>query len=481
MLRRLPYRIQIPFGLSVAVLITALLVTGISAKIYVSNVREETLATLDRAVVLIGAQARPMLAADDTWKTFTLLRDTAALIPGATKGNARLALLDVEGRVFAASDPIKLETGQELLGGLWRGKVLKAPIQITMTERLSFPDGSAVLLESIKSEDGQTLGYVFIEVDALVFAPDWIALAKTALIGVALAVMLLVPVGWWVGKRMTQPVARLIKVIERIGNQPFETLRSEVPKTRDPELSRISNAITQLINELEQHGMADARALSAERLAAVGRMTAAVAHEINNPLMGLLTATQTLRLHGEDKKIRELTVDLVDRGLQQLRTTLAALLPQVRIEDRTLEPGDLEDVIRLVQFAANSNSANLSGRIEVDSALRVPSAPMRQVMLNLLFNAIKAAGIEGQIEAILKADSNKVEFVVFNSGASLTKEKLRETLEAESGLDPRGFGLWVCQELASHYQGGLELDVSISEGTRLTFWIPNREFQVDEA
>jgi signal transduction histidine kinase len=350
-----------------------------------------------------------------------------------------------------------------------------------MTERLSFPDGSAVLLESIKSEDGQTLGYVFIEVDALVFAPDWIALAKTALIGVALAVMLLVPVGWWVGKRMTQPVARLIKVIERIGNQPFETLRSEVPKTRDPELSRISNAVTQLINELEQHGMADARALSAERLAAVGRMTAAVAHEINNPLMGLLTATQTLRLHGENKKIRELTVDLVDRGLQQLRTTLAALLPQVRIEDRTLEPGDLEDVIRLVQFAANSNSANLSGRIEVDSALRVPSAPMRQVMLNLLFNAIKAAGIEGQIEAILKADSNKVEFVVFNSGASLTKEKLRETLEAESGLDPRGFGLWVCQELASHYQGGLELDVSISEGTRLTFWIPNRESQVDEA
>jgi signal transduction histidine kinase len=197
--------------------------------------------------------------------------------------------------------------------------------------------------------------------------------------------------------------------------------------------------------------------------------------------MGLLTATQTLRLHGENKKIRELTVDLVDRGLQQLRTTLAALLPQVRIEDRTLEPGDLEDVIRLVQFAANSNSANLSGRIEVDSALRVPSAPMRQVMLNLLFNAIKAAGIEGQIEAILKADSNKVEFVVFNSGASLTKEKLRETLEAESGLDPRGFGLWVCQELASHYQGGLELDVSISEGTRLTFWIPNRESQVDEA
>jgi signal transduction histidine kinase len=481
MLRRLPYRVQIPFGLSVAVLITALLVTAVSARLFASSARLETLATLDRAVVLVVAQAKPLLAADDTWRTFALLRDTAALIPGTSTGHARLAVLDVEGKVFAASDPAQLETGRSLLGEMWHGQVLNNSQDVTQTQRLNLQDGAVILLEPIRSEDGQTLGYVFMEVESPVFAPDWVALLKTALIGIALAVMLLVPVGWWVGKRMTQPVARLIRVIERIGHEPPDVLRGEVPHTTDPELSRIGEAVLQLVAELEQRGKAEARALSAERLAAVGRMTAAVAHEINNPLMGLITATQTLRLHGENEKIRVQTVDLVDRGLQQIRTTLAALLPQARIEDRPLEPGDLDDVITLVQVTAASQSAHLSGHIEVDSALRVPSAPLRQVMLNLLLNAIKAAGMYGHIEATLKADASKVQLCVFNSGAPLTQEKFRETLEAESGRDPRGFGLWVCQELASHYQGGFELDSSNTKGTRLVFWLPNRETHVGDA
>lgn len=480
MLRRLPYRIQIPLGLSVAVFVTALLVTAVSARFFASGARLETLATLDRAVVLIVSQARPLLAADDTWRMFSLLRDTAALIPGTSSGHARLAVLDVDGKVFAASDPIQLETGRALLGEVWHGQPLTSPQANASPQTWSQPDGSVILLEPIRSEDGQTLGHVFMEVDAAVFAPNWLALSKTALIGVVLAVMVLVPVGWLVGKRMTQPVARLIRVIERIGHASPNALRREIPITTDPELSRIGDAVQQLLGELEQRGKAEARALSAERLAAVGRMTAAVAHEINNPLMGLLTATQTLRLHGENLGIRNRTVDLLDRGLQQIRTTVAALLPQARIEDRPLEPGDLDDVVTLVQAVVRTHLVQLTTRIEVESALRVPSAPLRQAMLNLLLNGIKAAGTHGRVEALLWADASTVKLCISNTGTPLTEEAFQETLTAESGLDPRGFGLWVCQELASHYRGGFELDTSHCEGTRLIFWLPNREPKVSE-
>ncbi len=475
MLRRLPYRVQIPLGLSLAVLLTALLVTAVSARISASSARFETLATLDRAVVLLVAQARPLLAADDTWRTYALLRDTAALIPGAATGHARLAVLDADGRVFAASDPVQLETGRPLLGETWHGQPLLTTPEITKRQQLDQNDGAVILLDPIRSEDGQTLGHVFMAVDAPAFAPDWLALAKTASIGIALAVMLLVPVGWWVGNRMTRPVARLAEVIERIGHETPSSLRDEVPRSADPELGRIGDAVLQLMDALEQRGKAESRALSAERLAAVGRLTAAVAHEINNPLAGLITATQTLRLHGASDSIRARTVDLLDRGLQQIRTTVAALLPQARMEDRPLEPGDLDDVVTLVQTTAARQTVQLSTRLEVESALRVPSAPLRQVMLNLLLNALKAAGENGQIEALLKADADKVQFCVFNTGTPLTHEKFLATLAAESSRDPRGFGLWVCQELASHYGGGFELDLATNSGTRLVFWLPNRE------
>ena len=475
MLRRLPYRIQVPFGLSVAVLVTALLVTGVSARISTTNARAQTLATLERAVVLLVAQAKPLLAGEDTWRMFAFLRDTAALVPGTLAGHARLAVLDTRGDVFAASDPTRLATGQALLGQPWHGHPLPPAAQSTNPLRLNLGDGAFLLLEPILSEDGQIVGHVFIEVDASVFEPDWHALFTTALVGVALAALFLVPLGWLVGKRMTRPVAQLISFIERIGHEPAQTLRGAVPRVADPELGRIAQAVSALVEALEQRAKAEARALSAERLAAVGRMTAAVAHEINNPLMGLLTATQTVRLHGDNASIRERTVEVLDRGLQQIRTTLAALLPQARIEDRPLEPGDLDDVMALVRASAQSQSTALTQSMEIDSALRVPSAPLRQVMLNLLLNAIKAAGPDGEVSAVLKSDAQQVQFSVLNSGKRLLADRFEAALESESGMNPHGFGLWVCRELANHYRGGFELDTSNSEGTRLVFWLPNHE------
>ncbi|NBX05565.1 MAG: sensor histidine kinase, partial [Betaproteobacteria bacterium] len=146
-----------------------------------------------------------------------------------------------------------------------------------------------------------------------------------------------------------------------------------------------------------------------------------------------------------------------------------------RVEDRPLEPGDLDDVMALVRATAESQPIALTQSMEIDSALRVPSAPLRQVMLNLLLNAIKAAGPGGKVSAVLKSDAQRVRFSVLNSGKRLLADRFEAALESESGMNPNGFGLWVCRELANHYGGGFELDTSNSEGTRLVFWLPNRE------
>ena len=270
MLRRLPYRVQIPLGLSLAVLLAAVLVTAITARVQAQNARRDTLSLLDRAVVLVIAQVRPMLAADDTWRVFSLLRDTAQLIPGADADQARLAILSPDGAVFAASDPVKLETGRQVLGAPWREQPLLSSLEIEQRELHLILDGSVVLIDPIRSEDGQTLGFVFTEVESAAFAPDWASLARTALIGIVLAVTVLGPLGWWVGKRMARPVGRLVEVIERIGRDDTGVLQGDVPKTTDPELSRIGDAVAQLMGELERRKAAEERALSAERLAAVG-------------------------------------------------------------------------------------------------------------------------------------------------------------------------------------------------------------------
>lgn len=475
MLSRLPYRVQIPLGLSLAVVLAALLVTGVAAQIFARTARADTLATVDRAAQLISAQSLPLLAADDTWRVFALLRSTAALLPGASTTQARAAVLDTEGRVFASSEPGLLQTARPLLGTSTSGEALPSAASATKRLRIDRPDGAIALLEPIRSEDGQALGFTYIEVDAPVFATDWAAFARPALIGVGLAACLLLPAGWWIGRRMTAPVLNIARVIEGIGRTDPTGLRRQLPQTKDPELGRISDAVERLINELQVRQQAERRALSAERMAAVGRITAAVAHEINNPLGGLLTATQTLSVHGASEDTRKRTLDLLRRGLHQIQTTVAALLPQARVEDRPLEIDDFTDVLTLARPDVTHRDVKLTTHVDVESAMRVPSAAMRQVMLNMLLNGVAAAGEPGAVHAELQADPDRLAFTVSHGGQALSHGALEAIVTAESGDDPRGFGLWVCREIATQYGGGFDVDSRHGQGTRLVFWVPNRE------
>ena len=103
------------------------------------------------------------------------------------------------------------------------------------------------------------------------------------------------------------------------------------------------------------------------------------------------------------------------------------------------------------------------------------SASVRQAMLNLMLNAIKAAGEQGWVNALLESSASTVRFCVGNSGHRLSPEDLEQSIAAESGNDPRGFGLWVCREIASEFAGRFEVLDPTAETTSLIFWIPNRE------
>jgi signal transduction histidine kinase len=151
------------------------------------------------------------------------------------------------------------------------------------------------------------------------------------------------------------------------------------------------------------------------------------------------------------------------------------LVPQARVEDRPLEANDLADMVTLVLPVAARHGVDLRSHANVNAVLQVPSAVLRRVMLNLLVNAVSAAGEGGWVNALLAADAATVCFCIGNSGERLDAEALERRVTAESGNDPRGFGLWVCREIATQFGGGFSVVASATAATQLKFWIPNRE------
>src|SRR5918995_2933546 len=81
-----------------------------------------------------------------------------------------------------------------------------------------------------------------------------------------------------------------------------------------------------------------------ERLASLGRLASGMAHEINNPLGGILNAVDTLKQHGGRPEVRSRTLDLIERGLKGIRDVVRSTLVTYRADHdgtRSLQPEDI--------------------------------------------------------------------------------------------------------------------------------------------
>jgi len=154
---------------------------------------------------------------------------------------------------------------------------------------------------------------------------------------------------------------------------------------------------------------------------------------------------------------------LLERGLEQIRQTLSALLIETKTTMRPLSAEDIEDIRVLVVPQASRKYLRLSWSSPIAEPLNVPSAPVRQVLLNLLLNAVHAAETFMSFEAEVK--QRVLVLRVTNDGAEFPAARREHPFEPVVGGEGYGLGLWASHQLVTSMGGRIKLSCAAGETT----------------
>jgi len=222
--------------------------------------------------------------------------------------------------------------------------------------------------------------------------------------------------------------------------------------------------------------------IQSEKLAATGRMAAAIAHEINNPLEAvtnlayLLSTDSTLSEAG--KKYAELLLEEISRVSEVAKQSLGFFR-----DNKKPGPFDicelLDSVVSLYRPLLDRKGVELSRDFTRECVVEGSSAEIRQVFANLVRNAIDAVEPGGRIQVRVRTTRGGMRrILVADNGrgiAAQTRRRLFQPFVTSKGAAGNGLGLWVSQGIIKKHGGHIQVrtcDIPGRSGTVFSVVLP---------
>lgn len=428
------------------------------------DMRQDLYASSESLGQTLAKTLFPSLLHDDLWRAFEIVQ--APFQTEATNDPLHpetIFVVDAALNILVASDPQRLPTLAPLDGIDADHRRLAEALRAApplRTQAYDFPDTRRYFVAMPVAEAGRQLGILVIGHDRAAFWTRFLDIAlRGALIG-ALVVAVILPINWYWGRRTAEPLVELSKGMDAlVHGRPAPLPEAERYAYRD-EIGQLFAAYRAAAAALNEKALLEQEVLHSERLAAVGRLAAGIAHEVNNPLGGMLMALDNLRQRGPLEPAAAKTVDLLERGLRQVAETVGALLVEARVPSRPLARHDLDDVRTLIEPQVGKKRIALDWQVDLPETLDVPASVVRQILINLLLNAVQATPEGGRIRLAAAPHDGALELTVANNGAPLPEAVRAHLFEPfVSGREGgHGLGLWVTYQTVVQLGGRIEAD-----------------------
>jgi signal transduction histidine kinase len=291
-----------------------------------------------------------------------------------------------------------------------------------------------------------------------------------------------------------RPLQRAEESIEQVGRLDLEL---PLERTGGPLLSRLQTALRAMTTALKReqamtkkqfddlqsahrHLMqTQSELVSAERLATVGKLAAGVAHEIGNPLGGILGYLSLARTKASGPELLDY-LSRIESELQRIDQIVRGLLDMGRPSKGVLVPIELgpliETCVRLVTSGPDFASVAIKTDISPGVCPRGEPGPLSQILLNLLFNAAQSIHGPGSITIRGRRSDGVVLLEVEDSGSGIPPDIFPRLFEpfftTKSTKRGTGLGLAISRRLAAQMGGDLAASNLEGGGARFTVTLP---------
>lgn len=291
--------------------------------------------------------------------------------------------------------------------------------------------------------------------------------------------------GWLIARLILNPIYKLVlKVRDAAGSEVVEHIRMTPGKELE-ELDLHINRLIGRINKANEDLRRNRELLEkTSKLAAVGKIAPVIAHEIRNPLTAIKMLIYSMMQEPGVSEEKEVDYKIIAQEINRVEGFLQNFLKYARPTKPQMQQIDIVHVIRetmhLMQPKIVQNNITLTEQYESESLQLLADPDMiRQVLMNLVLNALEAMGTEGRLVVATRVSENKESGNVFEISLSDTGSGIPDDIR-DSLFDPFvkgkdqgvGLGLSISQRIAELHQGWISAENNAAKGSVFTIHLP---------
>jgi len=307
----------------------------------------------------------------------------------------------------------------------------------------------------------------------------------------ALVVLFSIGLSYILSRSISVPVHRLVVASKELSKGNLEV---KVEKTSNDEIGLLADAYNSMANALRERDerlkeFTRKKFMESERLALIGQLAANVAHELNNPLQGIVTYSHLLlERNSIDDPTRQSLQKIVVQA-NRSRDIIRGLLDfsRQRKPDKTLCNINnlLQESLSFLENQALMHNIQIITQLDNDlPSIVIDPSQVQRVFINMIVNAAEAMNGNGQLSISTKRDLAKdcIEITFSDSGTGISEENLEKifdpfftTKETGHGV---GLGLAISYGIIKEHGGTVSVESEVGKGTTFIIRLPITAVQI---